>query len=140
MKSKTIAIIDEDKEISQELADILSLGGYTPVQVVDPLLAIRTIFRNKPDIILMELRMPSKCGFELTHAINTVFERSKIPIIAMSESYKDEFRWLLNFCGIKRWIKKPLRPLDLIWAIESEIEQDNQLEKKNTFAQAKAVV
>jgi len=85
-------------------------------------LAVDAVMENKPDIILMELRMPRKSGFELTHAINQVFETNKVPIIAMSESYKDEFRWLLHFCGIKRHIKKPFQPLDLIWAIENEIE------------------
>jgi len=97
------------------------MGGYTPIPVIDPLLAVDTIIQHRPDLILMELKMPRKNGFELTHTINQVFETKKVPIIAMSESYRDEFRWLLNFCGIKRWIKKPFQPLNLIWAIENEI-------------------
>jgi hypothetical protein len=32
----------------------------------------------------------------------------------------------MDFCGIKRWIKKPFLPLDVIWAVENEIEEDNQ--------------
>jgi len=123
MKNRKIAIIDEDKKILEELEEILNLSGYTPVTVIDPSLAVHTIMNNKPDIILMELRMPRKNGFELTHTINGVFETKKVPIIAMSESYRDEFRWLFELCGIKRWIKKPFQPLDLIWAIENEIEE-----------------
>jgi DNA-binding response OmpR family regulator len=74
----------------------------------------------------MELKMPHKNGFALADAINRVFETKKIPIIAMSNLFEDEFKWLMDFCGIKRWIKKPFLPLDVIWAVENEIEEDNQ--------------
>ena len=126
MKNKKIAIIDENKKILGELEEILTMGGYTPVPVTDPLLAVDTIVLHKPDIILMELILPGKSGFELAPRINRVFESKKVPIIAMSESYKDEFRWLMDFCGIKRWIKKPFLPIDVIWAVENEIEENNQ--------------
>jgi DNA-binding response OmpR family regulator len=135
MKNRKIAIIDEDKKILGELEEILAMSGYTPVPVINPLLAVDTVIQNNPDVILMELRMPRKNGFELTDMINRVFATRKVPIIAMSESYRNEFRWLLDFCGIKRWIKKPFQPLDLIWAIENEIEEGTQWEMEKRLAE-----
>ncbi len=112
MKNRKIAIIDEDKNVIGELNEILSFCGYTSVPIFDPFFAVDTVILNKPDLILMELKIPRQNGFELTHTINRVFEAKKVPIIAMSETYRDEFRWLLDFCGIKRWIKKPFHPLN----------------------------
>ena len=131
MKSRKIAIIDEDKEMLGELNEILNMGGYSSILINDPLLAVNTVIDNNPDVILMELRMPQKNGFELTHEINRVFETKRMPVIAMSENFKDEFRWLLELCGIKRCIKKPFNPLDIIWAIENEIEEDYQIGRTN---------
>ena len=131
MKSRRIAIIDENKEMLGELNDILNMGGYSSILINDPLSALDTVFENKPDVVLMELRMPQKNGFELTHEINRVFETKRMPVIAMSENFKDEFRWLLELCGIKRCIKKPFNPLDIIWAIENEIEEDYQIGRTN---------
>jgi len=131
MKSRKIAIIDEDKEMLGELNEILNMGGYSSILINDPLSALDTVFENKPDVVLMELRMPQKNGFELTHEINRVFETKRMPVIAMSENFKDEFRWLLELCGIKRCIKKPFNPLDIIWAIENEIEEDYQIGRTN---------
>jgi response regulator RpfG family c-di-GMP phosphodiesterase len=82
----------------------------------------------------MELRMPHKNGFALSDAINRVFATKRIPIIAMSNLFKDEFKWLMDLCGIKRWIKKPFQPLDVIWAIENEIEEGNQWEMERHLA------
>jgi len=126
MQNKKVAVIDDDKKFLGEIEELLALGGYSPVVVGDPVLAIDTVVQNKPDVILLELRMPRKNGFELTDAINRVFDARRIPIIAMSAFFRDEFSWLLEFCGIKRWLRKPFQPLDVIWAIENEIEERNQ--------------
>ena len=131
MKSRKIVIIDEDKGMSDKLKEILNMGGYSSILINDPLLAVNSVIDNNPDVVLMELRMPQKNGFELTHEINRVFETKRMPVIAMSETFKNEFRWLLELCGIKRCIKKPFHPLDIIWAIENEIEEDYQIGRTN---------
>jgi len=127
MQNRTVAIIDDNQVSLRELEKILTMAGYTTILVNDILAAVDTVIDNKPDVILMELRMPHKNGFALVDAINRVFGTKKIPIIAMSNMFKDEFKWLMDFCGIKRWIKKPFLPLDVIWAVENEMEEDNHL-------------
>jgi len=126
MKNRKVAIIDDNEDSLRELEQILKMAGYTPVMVNDIFGNVDTVIENKPDVILMELKMPHKNGFALADAINRVFETEKIPIIAMSNLFEDEFKWLMDFCGIKRWIKKPFLPLDVIWAVENEIEENNQ--------------
>lgn len=123
MPNRKAVIIDEDEKSLRELGAILVMGGYTPILVSNDFLAVDSVIRNNPDVVLMELRMPHKNGFELTDAIHRVLGTRRVPIIAMSASFKDEFRWVLDFYGIKRWIKKPFQPLDVIWAIESEIAE-----------------
>ena len=46
-------------------------------------------------MILLELRMPHKNGFELAAEMNHVLERTKIPIIAMTRFFNHEFKFLL---------------------------------------------
>ncbi|MBF0384336.1 MAG: response regulator transcription factor [Candidatus Omnitrophica bacterium] len=130
MKNRKVAVIDDDKKFLGEIENILTMGGYVPVAVHDPLLFMDTVVESKPDIILLELRMPRKNGFEITETINRVFETKRMPIIAMSAFFRDEFRSLLDFCGIKRWLKKPFYPLDMFWAIENEIREGNQWDRE----------
>ena len=124
MQNRTVAIIDDDQDSLKELENILTMAGYKTILVNDILAAVDTVINNKPDVILMELKMPHRNGFALADAINRVFGTKRIPIIAMSNMFKDEFKWLMDFCGIKRWIKKPFLPLDVIWAVENEMEED----------------
>ena len=126
MQNRKVAIIDDNQDSLRELDKILTMAGYITILVNDIFGAVDTVINNKPDVILMELKMPHKNGFALADAINRVFETEKIPIIAMSNLFEDEFKWLMDFCGIKRWIKKPFLPIDVIWAVENEIEENNQ--------------
>ena len=125
MRNRKVAIIDDDTESLRELEGILSMSGYVPVPLIDVFAVVDAVTQNKPDVILMKLRMPQKNGFELTDDINRVSEPRKIPVIAMSDFIKDELRGLLDLCGIKKLIKKPFQPLDIIWAIENEIDESN---------------
>ena len=134
MKIRKVAIIDDNQDSLIELEKILIMAGYAPVLINDVLGAVDTVVNNKPDVILMELKMPLKNGFALADAINRVFGTKEIPIIAMSNIFKDEFKWLMDFCGIKRWIKKPFLPLDVIWAIENELEKNNQWDMERHLA------
>jgi DNA-binding response OmpR family regulator len=134
MQNIKVAVIDDDHDSLRGLEGILKMAGYTPVLVNETFWAVKTLTQNKPDVILMELRMPHKNGFALSDAINRVFATKRIPIIAMSNLFKDEFKWLMDLCGIKRWIKKPFQPLDVIWAIENEIEEGNQWEMERHLA------
>jgi len=140
MPNTKVTIIDDNQGSLRELEKILKMAGYTPVLVNDVLEALDTVVNNKPDVILMELKMTHKNGFALADAINRVFETKKIPIIAMSNIFKDEFKWLMDFCGIKRWIKKPFLPLDVIWAIESVIEEGNQRSMDKHLAEVEILV
>ena len=123
MQNRKVVIIDGDEKFLRELEGIVAMGGYAPILVSNDFLAVDAVIRNKPDVILIELRMPHKNGFELTDTINRALGTRRVPIIAMSAFFKDEFRWVLDFYGIKTWIRKPFQPLDVIWAIENEIAE-----------------
>ena len=136
MKNRKIAIIDDDRKIAKDLEEILAVIGHEPMVVNDALLAVDTVLQKRPDVILLELRLLHKNGFELAAEMNHVLETAKIPIIAMSRFFKHEFRFLLNLCGIQTYLRKPFLPLDVIWAIESVPEENNQWDNERRLERA----
>ena len=139
MQNRIVAIIDDNQDSLRELEKILKMAGYTPVLVDDVLGNVDKVLNNKPDVIIMELKMPHKNGFALADAVNRVFGTKEIPIVAMSNIFKDEFKWLMDFSGIKRWIKKPFLPLDVIWAVENEMPEDNNLNMEKELAHVESM-
>jgi CheY-like chemotaxis protein len=119
---KTIMIIDDDKEFLEELRETLALSGYALVAVNDATEALSMAAQVKPALILLDLRMPKKSGFEIADDLRRMPEFQNIPIIAMSAFYNEEYGPLIKMCGIKRCLTKPFNPLDVIAEIEAALQ------------------
>lgn len=131
MKNRKIIIIDKDKEFLGKMKKIVTAIGYILVMVNDALSAVDTVIRSKPDLIILELKMPRLNGFELAREMNRVFDTEKIPIIAMSSLFRNNPSSLMNLCGIQKYLRKPCHPLDVIWAIENVTDNvNNQLKEE----------
>ena len=119
MANKKVMIVDDDAEFLEELNETMSASGYEMIPVNDSTTAVDIASRVKPDLIILDLKMPGKSGFQLAEEIRRLPELEKIPIIAMSAFFKEEYAFLLSIFGIKKCLKKPFNPLDVITAVET---------------------
>lgn len=132
MDKKKILIVDDDKEFLEELREMLAVTGYEVTSVGDSIAAIRAARVVKPNVILLDLRMKAMSGFEVADKLKGFPETAVIPIIAMTGFYTlKEHAWLMNFCGIKRCMRKPFNPLDVIAEIESVLKENGGNNKKH---------
>lgn len=124
MQNKRIMVVDDDKEFLDELKETLMLSGYDLVAVNDSNRALDVAAQEKPDLILVDLKMPNKSGFQLADELKHLQEFTNVPIIAMTAFFKDEYSMLLNICGVRKCLRKPFTPLDVIHHIEEELAQE----------------
>ena len=127
MVSRKILIVDDNKEFLDELEENLALSGYSMVAVSDPREAVPLAVQTKPDVVLLDLKMPGKSGFQIADEMSRYFELQNVPIIAMSAFFKDEYRMLMAMCGIKKCLKKPFNPLEVITEIEDVLAKKESL-------------
>ncbi|MDD5455249.1 MAG: response regulator [Candidatus Ratteibacteria bacterium] len=118
---KKIMIVDDDKEFSAELSEILESKGYEIIVADNQSDVLGLANHEKPNLILMDIKMPDKSGFELAAEIKYSYKISHIhiPIIAMSAHFKEDDRPLMEMCGITSRLKKPFTPVDVITEIEN---------------------
>jgi two-component system, OmpR family, response regulator len=118
---RKIMIVDDDLEFLEELKETLGLSGYDVVHENSSVAAVMTANRVKPDLVLLDLKMPDKSGFQLADELRHASELGNIPIIAMTGFLKDEYIPLISICGIRKCLKKPFNPLDVIAHIEEAL-------------------
>ena len=119
MAKKKILVVDDDKDFLEELGEVLDNAGYDVVPVNESSTVPATVSSIKPDLILLDLRMPTMSGFEVAASLNQQADVCHIPVIAMTGFYTvEEKSFLMNFCAIKKCMKKPFNPLDIIKEIE----------------------
>lgn len=124
MAEKRILIVDDDREFLDELKEMLVLTGYDVTGVTDGVAAVKAARVVKPDVIILDLRMHAMSGFEVADKLKGIPETADIPVIAMTGYYTlKEHAWLMNFCGIRRCLKKPFSPLDVIAEVENILKE-----------------
>lgn len=120
MESEKIMIVDDNKELLDELKEILALSGYDPLAISDSRLAINAARKFKPRAILLDLRMNKMNGFQVAEKLKQFAETTSIPIIAMSGYFPiEKDSALLDMSHMEARLKKPFSILDLISQIET---------------------
>lgn len=121
MQKKKIMIVDDDREFLEELTEILTLNGYDTMAFSDSTLAMKKFYDIKPDLILLDLKMNKKSGFQIADELKHSPETAHVPIIAITGYYTEkEHASLMNIYGIKSCLIKPFDPQELIRKIEED--------------------
>jgi len=112
-------IVDDNAELLEELEDMLELGGYDVIALSDGNKALDVALKNKPDLILLDLKMSPKSGFQIADETRNSLALKDVPIIAMTGFFTEKQHLLMmKLCGIKTSILKPFWPVNLISKIE----------------------
>jgi len=118
-KKPLIMVVDDNAELLEELENLLRLGGYDVFALSDSTKAVDAALNNLPDLILLDLKMSPKSGFQIADEARNQAPLRNIPVIAMTGFFTEKQHMLMmKLCGIKTSILKPFRPLNLITKIE----------------------
>lgn len=80
--SKTILIVDDEALIRTLFTRILQRAGYRPVSAEDGAAGLSAFRANRPDLVLLDLRMPGADGLEVLRAM--VEESPETPVVVVS--------------------------------------------------------
>ena len=118
MTMKTI-LVAEDEESNFELVRIVLQKRYNLVRAHNGIEAVMMNEEEKPDLILMDIRMPGMSGLDATRIIKEV--NPETPIIALSAFAFDENIREAKNAGCDEFLPKPFKVEDLIEAIKRYI-------------------
>lgn len=114
-----IMVVDDNVELLEELEDTLELGGYDVITINDGRNVFAAALKNKPDLVLLDLKMSPKSGFQIADEIKNSVLLKDIPIVAITGFFTEKQHFLMmKLCGIKTSILKPFQPVNLISQIE----------------------
>lgn len=114
-----VAIVEDQMAISELLRDVLEDAGYTPLIVSSPLTAVDEIRESGADIVLLDIMMPRKSGWEVLDDLRADRATRDVPVVLTSAVYDRIGRRPLPFGGPIRFASKPFDITELIETIES---------------------
>lgn len=106
MVTKSILIVDDQYGIRVLLSEVLQRDGYKVVEASNGRFALEAYRKHRPDLILLDIRMPRIDGIEVLEQIRK--EDRHVHILAMTafELEKEETEWLYSM-GVHQIYKKP---------------------------------
>lgn len=131
MKRK-ILIIEDEKSLAQVLEDTFSQEGFEIIKAFDGENGVDKFYNEKPDLILLDINLPKKLGWEVCKEIR---ETSNIPIIMMTarDSDSDEYNGLS--IGADDYITKPFNLKILLLKVKKLLKlDDNNIYKFENFS------
>jgi twitching motility two-component system response regulator PilH len=113
-----VLIVDDSQTVREMVADQLRRSGFEVMEAVDGEEAIAQVQAMLPDVIVTDIVMPRKNGYELTRWLKNEPSTKHIPVI-MCTSKSEEFDvyWGMKQ-GADAYITKPYHPPDLVDAVK----------------------
>jgi CheY-like chemotaxis protein len=108
---KRLILLVEDMIDARELyAEYLAYAGFSIVTAITGHEAIRLAELLRPDLILMDVRLPGMDGLEATAAIKADPDLAHIPIVAVTADPSDDVHLRARRAGCVGVITKPVLP------------------------------
>jgi CheY-like chemotaxis protein len=107
-KRHKILAVDDDPKALLLIEAMLTPHGYDVVLVNHSRLAIQTIRKEKPDLILLDIMMPELDGYTLLNKIKKDETIKNTPVVMVTALELDGNKLLASMCGASAYITKPI--------------------------------
>ena len=134
----TILIIDDNNDIRDNTAEILSLAGYATLTAENGKKGLDAAIKQKPDLIICDISMPELDGYGVLHLLRKNVETEGIPFIFLTaKTERSDFRKGMDM-GADDFITKPFDDIELLNAVEIRLKKSEILHSKYTPSEAGA--
>ena len=136
-KSKVL-VVDDEASIRELLAEHLAkrTRSYEVLTAADGFEAGRLVATFRPDIVLLDLRMPGLDGFQNCRTVKADPDTSSTVVIAMTGFYSPEIEARILECGAIKSFAKPMDPTAVSSYIDSIFDQQNSKSRRRRPARA----
>jgi len=113
MNNPKIVVIEDDDVLSKVVCDALSEAGFEVLQALDGEKGLEMVALQKPDLVLLDLLLPKKDGFEVLEELKKSSITHDIPVIILSMLSGDNIKKGLGL-GASDYIVKSQHVMDEI--------------------------
>lgn len=122
LRASKIMIIDDEDLVLRVVRRFLSADGYSQfVTITDPRLALETINREKPDVVLLDIMMPHITGLDLLKVRAKTPSLHHIPFIILSANSENQIKREALKLGATDFLSKPVDPSDLTVRVQNAL-------------------
>lgn len=113
---RRILIVDDEEGFRDGMADLLEMEGYAVAVARDAIEAVRLVPEFRPQVILLDLRMPLLDGEGFLRGMSGVPATREVPVVLISA--KEDLRAVAERTGAAGYLQKPFEAPQLLALLE----------------------
>ena len=134
--AETILIVDDDPDILELLKMNLEPEGYNIRMANDGERAVQSACMNPPDLILLDVMMPHKDGFQVIEELKDIEHTKNVPVILLTARGQTEDKVLGLDTGADDYITKPFDLRELTARVEAVLGRTRPIKYINPLMHA----
>ena len=134
-KGPNVLVVDDDRRVRELLEIALTAHGFGVLTASDGDEAIRRALGQRPDLIVLDVRLPKKSGLEVCDALRGDTEDPSVPIILVSAAVETDARLQAFARGADDYLAKPFSPKELIARIKRHLARHAEARASRRQAQ-----
>jgi DNA-binding response OmpR family regulator len=119
-RMKKILVVDDEPKIVQLARDYLEHAGFTVLSAFDGKSALTEAHANKPDLIVLDLKLPGMDGLDVTRVLR---KESNVPIIMLTARSEESDKLVGLELGADDYITKPFSPKELVARVRAVLRR-----------------
>ncbi|MBV8739031.1 MAG: response regulator [Alphaproteobacteria bacterium] len=124
-KAVAILIVDDEPPIRRFLRSSLAAAGYHVIESEDAAGALRLLAAEKPDVIILDLGLPDRSGFDLIPEIRNI---STVPIVVLSARHDEHSKVEALDLGADDYVGKPFGMAELMARLRAALRHAFQVQ------------
>ena len=117
-RAKTILLADDEHSVVKFVTLILENEGFRVVTAHDGEEALQKARESRPDLVLLDIIMPRKNGYQVCRALKEDEVLRTLPVIFLSAKSQPSDRFWAKRVGGDGFVAKPFDPADLVREIK----------------------
>jgi len=121
----TVLVVDDSPTAQRLIRESVEAGGYRVLTASDGDEAIEVASRERPELIVLDIILPKKNGFQVCRHLKAVPETCEIKVVLLSsKNHEMDILWGKRQ-GADGYLTKPFEPEQLLACIESALRAES---------------
>jgi two-component system, OmpR family, alkaline phosphatase synthesis response regulator PhoP len=117
---RSVLVVDDQPEIVRIVRDYLERAGFSVLTAADGAAAVVVARRDKPDLIVLDLTLPTMDGLDVARALR---REGEVPIIMLTARTEEADRVSGLELGADDYVTKPFSPRELVARVRAVLRR-----------------